>query len=141
MTTATQALIEYRRKLELELGEDWLRQMVRQFAWAMIELEAEQKIGAGPHEHSPNRLTQQTVTASEGWQRGCANWSCASPKYTRRDTNGAGSDFAIASRTKPVNAPACETRGSGLRPTGPTTGPELARQSTPTSHRTPAAGR
>lgn len=59
MTGTTKALIEYLRKIELELDEDWLRQMVQNFTQAVIELEAEAHIGAGRHERSPNRLTQR----------------------------------------------------------------------------------
>ena len=59
MTTATMALIEYLRKAELELEDDWLRQMVQQFTQGLIELEAEQKIGAARNERSPNRVAQR----------------------------------------------------------------------------------
>jgi len=66
MTTGTMALIEYLRKAELELEDDWLRQMVQTFTQGLIELEAEQKIGAGRHERSPNRLTQRNGYRERG---------------------------------------------------------------------------
>ena len=59
MTPASKALIEYLRKMELELDDNWLREMVQEFAQAVIELEAEQVIGAGRHERSPARVTQR----------------------------------------------------------------------------------
>ena len=59
MTPHTKALIEYLRKIELELDDDWLQQMVQNFTQAVIELEAEQQIGAGRHERSPARTTQR----------------------------------------------------------------------------------
>jgi putative transposase len=66
MTTATKALIEYLRKTELELDDDWLREMVQQFTQGLIELEAEQKIGAARHERSPNRLSQRNGYRERG---------------------------------------------------------------------------
>jgi transposase-like protein len=66
MTGTTKALIEYLRKVELELDEDWLRQMVQNFTQAVIELEAEAQIGAGRHERSPSRLTQRNGYRERG---------------------------------------------------------------------------
>src|SRR5579859_909228 len=66
MTTATMALVEYLRKVELELDVDWLRPMVQQFTQALIEIEAEQKIGAARHERSPNRLAQRNSYRERG---------------------------------------------------------------------------
>jgi transposase-like protein len=66
MTGTTKALIEYLRKIELELDEDWLRQMVQNFTQAVIELEAEQQIGAGRHERSPARTTQRNGYRERG---------------------------------------------------------------------------
>ena len=37
MTAPTETLIEYLRKIELELDDDWLRQMVQNFTQAVIE--------------------------------------------------------------------------------------------------------
>jgi putative transposase len=66
MTTATMALLDYLRKIELELDDDWLRQMVQQFTQGLIELEAEQKIGAARHERSPSRLAQRNGYRERG---------------------------------------------------------------------------
>jgi putative transposase len=66
MTAPTKTLIEYLRKIELELDDDWLRQMVQNFTQAVIELEAEQKVGAAPHERSPNRLAQRNGYRERG---------------------------------------------------------------------------
>lgn len=66
MTTGTIALIDYLRKIELELDEDWLRQMVQQFTQAVIELEAEQRIGAGRHERTASRTTQRNGYRERG---------------------------------------------------------------------------
>jgi transposase-like protein len=66
MTTATMALLEYLRKLELAPEDDWLRLMVQQFTQALIELEAEAQIGAGRHERSPARVTQRNGYRERG---------------------------------------------------------------------------
>ena len=66
MTTATMALIEYLRKVELEPDDGWLRQMVQQFTHGLIELEAQQKIGAARHERSPNRQAQRNGHRERG---------------------------------------------------------------------------
>ena len=66
MTGITKALIEYLRKAELELDDDGLRQMVQQFTQGLIELEAEQKIGAARHERSPKRLVQRNGYRERG---------------------------------------------------------------------------
>jgi putative transposase len=66
MTTATMALLDYLRKLDLAPEEDWLRLMVQQFTQALIELEAEHQIGAGRHERSPARVTQRNGYRERG---------------------------------------------------------------------------
>jgi transposase-like protein len=66
MTTGTIALIDYLRKIELELNEDWLRQMVQNFTQAVIELEAEQQIGASRHERTAGRTTQRNGYRERG---------------------------------------------------------------------------
>jgi transposase-like protein len=60
------ALLDYLRKLELAPEEDWLRLMVQQFTQALIELEAEQQIGAGRHERSPARMAQRNGYRERG---------------------------------------------------------------------------
>jgi transposase-like protein len=66
MTGTTKALIEYLRKAELELEDDWLRQMVQTFTQGLIELEVEQKIGAAWHERSPARTAQRNGYRERG---------------------------------------------------------------------------
>src|SRR5215213_4889755 len=66
MTTATMTLLDYLRKLELAPEDDWMRLMVQQFTQALIELEAEQQIGAGRHERSPVRTTQRNGYRERG---------------------------------------------------------------------------
>ena len=66
MTGTTKALIEYLRKIELELDEDWLRQMVQNFTQAVIELEAEAQIGAGRHERTASRTAQRNGYRERG---------------------------------------------------------------------------
>lgn len=66
MTAPTKALIEYLRKIELELDDDWLRQMVQNFTQAVIELEAERQVGAGPYERHPARTTQRNGYRERG---------------------------------------------------------------------------
>ncbi len=59
MTDLTIALNEYLRKTGLPLGGDWMRKAVRLVLQQLLELEAEQKIGAGNYERAAERTTQR----------------------------------------------------------------------------------
>jgi transposase-like protein len=59
MTDLTIALNEHLRKLGLELDGDFLRQVVEWLLQQLIELEAEQKIGAAKYERAATRTTQR----------------------------------------------------------------------------------
>jgi transposase-like protein len=59
MTELTIALNEHLRKLGLELDGEVLKPAVEWLLQQLIELEAEQKIGAGKYERSPSRTTQR----------------------------------------------------------------------------------
>jgi transposase-like protein len=59
MTDLTIALNEHLRKLGLELDGDFLRQVVEWLLQQLIELEAEQKIGAAKDERAATRTTQR----------------------------------------------------------------------------------
>ena len=76
MTGTTKALIEYLRKAELELDDDWLRQMVQQFTRGLIEPEVEQKSGAARHERPPNWTTQRNGYRERGLATRAGNLSC-----------------------------------------------------------------
>lgn len=59
MTDLTIALNEYLRKTGLPLDGDWMREALQLVLQQLIELEAEQKIGAGKYERTAERTTQR----------------------------------------------------------------------------------
>jgi len=59
MTDLTVALNEHLRKLGLELEGDFLRPAVEWLLQQLIELKAEQKLGAAKYEHAATRTTQR----------------------------------------------------------------------------------
>ena len=63
MTDITMAFMELLRKHELEIDSDFLREGVQIMMQKLIELEAEQQIGAGRYERKPERVTYRKVTA------------------------------------------------------------------------------
>jgi transposase-like protein len=66
MTDLTIALNEHLRKMGLELDGDFLRQAVEWLLQQLIELEAEQKIGAAKYERVPTRTTQRNGYRERG---------------------------------------------------------------------------
>ena len=101
MTTGTIALIDYLRKIELELDDDWLRQMVQNFTQAVIELEAEQQIGASRHERTAGRTTQRN-----GY-RGCCAGCVAAPPNRRFDLSARSRWHGLAPWTYPPHRSRC----------------------------------
>ena len=59
MTKPTVAVLEYLRKLNLDLDEDVLREMIRVLTQMVMELEVEEQIGAGRYERTPERKSQR----------------------------------------------------------------------------------
>jgi putative transposase len=68
MTDATIALTEYLRKLGVEQDQDFLRESVRLMSQMLMELEVEQRTGAGRHERAPERKTYRNGYRERGWE-------------------------------------------------------------------------
>ena len=58
MTEPTIALLEYLRKLDLDLDGDVLREMARVLTQKVMEMEVKQPIGARLYEKAPERRNQ-----------------------------------------------------------------------------------
>src|SRR3990172_6525360 len=80
MTDPTIALTEYLRKTGLELGDDFLRQAVQMLMQQLIELEAEQKIGAGKYERAATRTVQRNGYRERGLDTRVGELSLRIPK-------------------------------------------------------------
>src|SRR3989338_4436945 len=80
MTDPTIALTEYLRKTGLELGDDFLRQAVQMLMQQLIEVEAEQKIGAGKYERAATRTVQRNGYRERGLDTRVGELSLRIPK-------------------------------------------------------------
>ena len=68
MTDVTMTLMDYLRKVGVDLDGDFLREGMRLLAQLAIELEAEQVIGAGRYERSPHRRTYRNGYRDRVWE-------------------------------------------------------------------------
>ena len=68
MTDPTIALREYLRKIGADLDGDFLRGGVQLLTQMLIELEAEQQIGAAKYERSPNRKARPNGYRERMWE-------------------------------------------------------------------------
>ena len=68
MTKPTVAVLEYLRKLNLDLDEDVLREMIRVLTQMVMELEVEEQIGAGRYERTPERKSQRNGYREREWR-------------------------------------------------------------------------
>ena len=68
MTDITMALMELLRKHELDIDSDFLREGVQIMMQKLIELEAEQQIGAGLYERKPERVTYRNGYRTRLWE-------------------------------------------------------------------------
>jgi transposase-like protein len=80
MTDATTALSEYLRKIGLSLDDDFVRQAVQYLMQQLIELEAEQHIGAGRYQRTPTRQTQRNGHRERGLDTRVGELSLRIPK-------------------------------------------------------------
>jgi putative transposase len=67
MTDTTMALMELLRKHELDIDGDFLREVAQIMMQMLIELEAEQQIGAGRYERKPERVTYRNGYRRRLW--------------------------------------------------------------------------
>ena len=68
MTDITMAFMELLRKHELDIDSDFLREGVQIMMQKLIELEAEQQIGAGHYERKPERVTYRNGYRARLWE-------------------------------------------------------------------------
>jgi transposase-like protein len=68
MTDPTIALMDYLRKMGAHLDGDFLREGVQLLTQMLIELEAEQQIGAAKYERSPNRKAHRNGYRDRMWE-------------------------------------------------------------------------
>lgn len=68
MADPTITLLEYLRKVGIDLDGDFLKEGTRLLAQLAIELEAEQVIGAGRYERSENRTTYRNGHRQRTWE-------------------------------------------------------------------------
>ena len=67
MTNPTIALLEYSRKLDLDLDGDVLREMTHVLTQMVMQMEVEQQIGAGRYERTPERRNQRNGYREREW--------------------------------------------------------------------------
>ncbi|MFV2045548.1 MAG: IS256 family transposase [Anaerolineales bacterium] len=68
MTDPTIALLDYVRKIGADLDGDFLRESVQLLTQMLIELEAEDQIGAAKYERSPNRKAHRNGYRERMWE-------------------------------------------------------------------------
>ena len=68
MTKSTMTLLEYLRKVGVDPEGDFLREGAQLLAQLAIELEAEEVIGAGRYERSPNRKNHRNGYRDRMWE-------------------------------------------------------------------------
>jgi putative transposase len=68
MADPTITLLEYLRKVGVDLDGDFLQEGTRLLAQLAVELEAEQVIGAGPYERSDGRKTYRNGHRQRAWE-------------------------------------------------------------------------
>src|SRR3954453_21278066 len=68
MAEATVALQDYLRKLNVEVSPDFLREGIQLLMGLLMEAEVSTRIGAAPHERTPERKTQRNGYRDREWQ-------------------------------------------------------------------------
>jgi putative transposase len=68
MTEPTVALLDYLRKMTVELDPDFLRECVRLMSQLLMELEVSEQIGAQRYERSEERVTQRNGYRERTWE-------------------------------------------------------------------------
>ena len=79
MTDPTIALRDYLRKIGADLDGDFLRESVQLLTQMLIELEAEDQIGAAKYERSPNRKARRNGYWERLWETRVGEIPRASP--------------------------------------------------------------
>jgi transposase-like protein len=74
------ALLEYLRKVGVDLDQDFLREGIRVMTQLLIEAEAEERIGAGRYERTPERTTYRNGSRQRRWETRVGEVSLRIPK-------------------------------------------------------------
>jgi len=74
------ALLEYLRKMGVDLDQDFLREGIRVMTQMLIEAEAEKRIGAARYERTPKRTTQRNGSRERRWETRVGEVSLRIPK-------------------------------------------------------------
>ena len=72
MTEESMALVELAEK---HAGDDFLRELGQYTLQRLMELESEQRVGAGRHERSDRRTNQRNGYRIGASRRGSADWT------------------------------------------------------------------
>ena len=83
MTDPTIALKEYLINIGLEEDADFLRQGIQLLSQLLMELEVEQKIGAGKHERTPERKNSRNGHRQRTWKTRVGEIDLAIPKLRK----------------------------------------------------------
>ena len=83
MTDPTIALKEYLNKIGMEADSDFLREAMELISQMVIELEAENQIGASKHERSTTRTNQRNGYRKRRWETRVGEVDLAIPKLRR----------------------------------------------------------
>lgn len=68
MTDPSMLLMQYLRKVGMDLDGDFLRQAIEVLIQALVELEVEQEIGAGKYERTPDRKNHRNGYRERMWE-------------------------------------------------------------------------
>jgi transposase-like protein len=74
------ALLEYLRKVGVDLDQDFLREGIRVMTQMLIEAEAEERIGAARYERTPERTTYRNGSRERRWETRVGEVSLRIPK-------------------------------------------------------------
>jgi len=80
MANPTIALQDYLRKIGADLGGDFLRRGAQLLTQMLIELEAEEQIGAGKHERSLNGKARRIGFRDRMWETRVEGIPLSTPK-------------------------------------------------------------
>jgi len=80
MTEPSMALLEYLRKVGVDLDQDFLREGIRVMTQMLIEAEAEERIGAARYERTPERTTYRNGSRERRWETRVGEVSLRIPK-------------------------------------------------------------
>ena len=80
MTEPSMALLEYLRKVGVNLDQDFLREGIRVMTQMLIEAEAEERIGAARYERTPERTTYRNGSRERRWETRVGEVSLRIPK-------------------------------------------------------------